>query len=455
MISTMNRATIIGVSVLMAMGLVACSGDSGSPVSPSMVGPTASFSGATVQGSVNANRQSAALRSAANHEDCDHLTVEVVGTIPLLSVEVGCDGRFVITGVPEDQVVQLHIVGPETNVVVSVGAIEEGETLEVEITVDGNHVEVVIVGVTGGDDDSSDDDPSTEAPSSDFEDDEESDSVHAAKVEVCHRTGNGSFHKINVSENAVPAHRAHGDALTGEPVPTSQSQVFDDNCGALNPWIEIEKATNDDDADTAPGPLLIVPQAVVWTYVVTNTGDIALSDISVEDDQGVSVDCGGTDELAAGESMTCTGAGTAEAGPYENVGTVTAKSAPGGVEVEDSDSSHYFGGVPNVEIEKTTNGEDADTGTGPELTVGEAVDWAYEVTNTGDLPLSNVNVVDDQGVSIMCPETELEPGESMTCTGSGSAEAGQYANVGTVTADSEGGPVEDSDSSHYLGVEPS
>ena len=31
-------------------------------------------------------------------------------------------------------------------------------------------------------------------------------------VDVCHREGNGSFHLITVASQAVPAHRAHGDA---------------------------------------------------------------------------------------------------------------------------------------------------------------------------------------------------------------------------------------------------
>ncbi len=36
------------------------------------------------------------------------------------------------------------------------------------------------------------------------------------KVDVCHRTGNGSFHEINVSANALPAHLGHGDVLPDE-----------------------------------------------------------------------------------------------------------------------------------------------------------------------------------------------------------------------------------------------
>ena len=36
------------------------------------------------------------------------------------------------------------------------------------------------------------------------------------KVDVCHITGNGAYHEINISLNALPAHLRHGDALTDE-----------------------------------------------------------------------------------------------------------------------------------------------------------------------------------------------------------------------------------------------
>lgn len=37
----------------------------------------------------------------------------------------------------------------------------------------------------------------------------------ADKVAVCHLNGNGSFHVINVSGNALPSHQAHGDLVVG------------------------------------------------------------------------------------------------------------------------------------------------------------------------------------------------------------------------------------------------
>ena len=44
---------------------------------------------------------------------------------------------------------------------------------------------------------------------------------------VCHVVGTGSYVKITVSANAVPAHLAHGDALAG-------SGGLDDNCEPSN-----------------------------------------------------------------------------------------------------------------------------------------------------------------------------------------------------------------------------
>jgi hypothetical protein len=39
--------------------------------------------------------------------------------------------------------------------------------------------------------------------------------------QLCHRTGNGSYHMIEVSVSAEPAHRGHGDGMVGEEVPGS------------------------------------------------------------------------------------------------------------------------------------------------------------------------------------------------------------------------------------------
>jgi uncharacterized repeat protein (TIGR01451 family) len=225
-----------------------------------------------------------------------------------------------------------------------------------------------------------------------------------------------------------------------------------------NPAIDIEKATNGEDADTPTGPQILVGDAVTWTYVVTNTGDVDLSNVTVTDDQGVAVTCP-QDALTVGEAMTCTASGTAELGQYANIGTVTGV-APDESVVTDTDPSHYIGVEtpvepnPAIDIEKSTNGEDADTeAEAVNLFVGDAITWEYVVTNTGSVDLTSVVVTDDQGVAVSCPQDTLVVAETMTCTGTGVAVntgTGTYANIGTVTGTApDDSTVTDSDPSHY------
>jgi hypothetical protein len=51
------------------------------------------------------------------------------------------------------------------------------------------------------------------------------------KVAVCHVTGNGTFHLIVISTNALDAHLNHGDGEPGGPVPNLPGFIFGDNCG--------------------------------------------------------------------------------------------------------------------------------------------------------------------------------------------------------------------------------
>jgi hypothetical protein len=236
----------------------------------------------------------------------------------------------------------------------------------------------------------------------------------------------------------------------GDPVTDSDpSHYFGET---IWPAICLEVATNGENADLPPGPSILAGSPVTWTYLVTNTGDVTLSSVAVTDDQGVTVTCPKT-SLAPGESMTCSATGIATTGQYSNVGTATGYP-PVGPPVSDSDPSHYFGLAWTISIEVATNGQDADEPPGPTILVGDIVSWMYTVSNIGVRMLTNIAVTDDQGVAVSCPVTSLSPGESMICTANGIATAGQYANVGTVTATlPDESPVEDTDPSHYFGEE--
>ena len=220
--------------------------------------------------------------------------------------------------------------------------------------------------------------------------------------------------------------------------------------------ITIEKHTNGVDADKAPGVYVPVGDPITWDYIVTNTGNDTISSISVTDDIEGSVTCA-FDTLASGETGTCSVTGIAERGPYANLGTVVGRDPVPQV-VTDDDPSHYFGYVSEIDIEKSTNGQDADLEPGPYVEVGETVTWTYTVTNPGDLGMGSIVVVDDQGVvPVFAGGDEdgddiLDPGETWVYQGRGTASVGQYANTATVTGvDDFEVPATDQDPSHYFG----
>jgi uncharacterized repeat protein (TIGR01451 family) len=212
------------------------------------------------------------------------------------------------------------------------------------------------------------------------------------------------------------------------------------------------KKTNGADNDTAPGASIVADSPVTWTYAITNSGNVTLTNVAVTDDKLGSI-CTPA-PLAPGASTTCTKSGTAVAGQYTNVGTVTAKD-PAGQTIRASNADNYFGVRAMVSLVKKTNGTNNNTGTGPLVTAGSPVTWTYTITNTGNVVLANLAVVDDKAGPVTCAATTLAPGAAITCSKTGTATVGQYTNTGTVTATDPGGrPVSAQDVDHYLGLEP-
>ncbi|HHS92865.1 MAG TPA: hypothetical protein ENK82_05915, partial [Campylobacterales bacterium] len=102
-------------------------------------------------------------------------------------------------------------------------------------------------------------------------------------------------------------------------------------------------------------------------------------------------------------------------------------------------------------IEVSTNGEDADNPTGPEVDVGSIVTWEYVVKNIGNVELKDV-VITDSKLNEICTIKTLAVSESRTCSQTGIATEGQYSNTGTAKGKSPNNvEVKQSDKSHYLG----
>ncbi|MEZ4617682.1 MAG: SdrD B-like domain-containing protein [Caldilineaceae bacterium] len=236
-----------------------------------------------------------------------------------------------------------------------------------------------------------------------------------------------------------------GDAATGGTVRSTYAnrvtvQVGDllatdssHYCNPPDPALSVLKLTNGHDAKAAHDadvPLIASGGAIVWSYLITNSGNIAFpgAAIHVVDSVEPATPVRGTDLvgnqdnlLEPGETWRYQLTGTAlylreERGShvvtgcdngntggilrntYTNRVTVTATVTAGTVTA--TDTSHYCNPpIPAITIGKQTNGfaaqnpNDSDV---PVIAVGAAVTWTYVVTNTGEVTFdaSELTLVD-------------------------------------------------------------
>ena len=132
-----------------------------------------------------------------------------------------------------------------------------------------------------------------------------------------------------------------GEAIGNRTVPIQVNQIE-------NPSIDVEKYVSVDgqvtweDADSAPGPAVLEGEGVYFKFVVTNTGNVQLSNISLSDNDFDTSSCTVTDPLAVGGSFVCM-IGPESAVVGQHTDTATAKGDRNEVTYDDSDDANYFG----------------------------------------------------------------------------------------------------------------
>ena len=197
---------------------------------------------------------------------------------------------------------------------------------------------------------------------------------------------------------------------------------------------------------------------VDWTVTVENAGLPTLRDVEASVD-GLSV--GAWESLAPGviEVSTFESVLTQadiDAGLVVRSVDVEGFHAADGSSVTDRDSAEVLLDVAgSVSIEVLLDGQDVSAAPGPEVTVGESIEWTYVVTNTGLRTLADLAVSDSFGSELAVIES-LAPGESREFTVSSDAVFDQQtvrAEVSGVEAgDRPVGPVRADDVSWYQGV---
>lgn len=265
------------------------------------------------------------------------------------------------------------------------------------------------------------------------------------------------------------------NGLTSAATSTISYEV--ETCG-----IEVEKQVSIDqvtwfDADTAESAINVgTEDTAYYRLIVKNTSSVDyIGQMSVADpDLGFA---GSVDGLEADEevvlggnngfdvSALCANLGEGEF-TFDNTATVagvcrTGDHPLGEVLASGLDKAYInckpynIRSVPAVDIEKSTNGVDADTpDAGPTLLVGDPVTWDYVVYNRGKQPLTLDLIIDNKEGAIECEKSYLDIDEFTNCTAkTGVAGIGQYQNIARVeaTAAGNGQQVNDTDPSHYFG----
>ncbi|MDH7473673.1 MAG: prolyl oligopeptidase family serine peptidase [Anaerolineae bacterium] len=160
-------------------------------------------------------------------------------------------------------------------------------------------------------------------------------------------------------------------------------------------------------------------QMVTYTYQITNTGDVTLTDVTVEDDNGTPEDSG--DDVIACTGLTL--APEAMAGCSRNATlthTVTNKVTVTGLDplsndISDEDTATIS--IISPAIEMTVTPDQA------MVYSGQMVTYTYQITNTGDVTLTDVTVEDDNGTPdddgddlTVCTGITLEAGATTNCS---------------------------------------
>jgi uncharacterized repeat protein (TIGR01451 family) len=217
---------------------------------------------------------------------------------------------------------------------------------------------------------------------------------------------------------------ATGIDTQGNQSPTSSPATVTVPAIPAAPGVTVQKFASAANGDTNP---ISAGEQVLYSYLVTNTGNVDLTSLAVVDNKVGTVTCPtpGAPGLAPGVVETCTGTYVATAqdainNNITNTATATGTDAAGAVSPPSPPATYTIpqgSAAPAVSIKKAgvvTPASDQDG-----VVVGDHISYSYIVTNVGNVNLTSVAVNDPTAGSVTCPALTgagLTPGGSVTCT---------------------------------------
>ena len=181
---------------------------------------------------------------------------------------------------------------------------------------------------------------------------------------------------------------------------------------APNPSLSVEKSTT---SEPANGESYALGEEITYEIVVTNDGNLTITNITVKDD--LTGDSWTIDALEPGASKTYEASYTVTEADILNGSVVNEATAdgdnesddptdPGDDEVEDPTEDPK----PSLSVEKSTTSEPAN---GESYVLGEEITYEIVVTNDGNLTITDITVKDDLTGDSWTIDA-LEPGASKT-----------------------------------------
>lgn len=302
---------------------------------------------------------------------------------------------------------------------------------------------------------------------------DEMDGVTDAKIDWATRTGDGA--------SALP----EGTLMPGQQVSGTASYKLtqtDIDAGKVKNWANVkgtpadgDDVTDRDDADTTirtsasislekvadpvslSGDKAVAGATITYTFTIENTGKVTLSDVSITDeltDKGLSditydwSSCAGDGVMAPGQKATATATYTVtqadvEAAGVLNRATVNGTPQTGEDVTDDGTATTVIERQPDISIVKTASESDIEN-----PSIGDEVEFIFEVTNDGNVTLTDVDVTDPlEGLSDIEYDVDghedgsnitLAPGESFTA----------YATYHLTQADIDAGHLDNTAETH-------
>jgi len=239
----------------------------------------------------------------------------------------------------------------------------------------------------------------------------------------------------NLSNNVIASSNEAPDASDNLSIPITQT-----------PAIQLGK--NGVLIDESGDDFAQAGETISYNFTVTNIGNVTLTNISLSD-PGISLSGGPIASLAPGVSDIVTFTGVysltqadVEAGIFDNTATVTGTPPIGSDVTGIGSDSVSLPQNPAIRIVNSLSSYD-DNDTSWSISRGDNLWYQFEITNMGNVTLTNVSVTDETfAIPVTCPSTTLALDESVMCSADSShtvtideANAGQVSNTAMVSGE--------------------